>query len=101
VTYRALEQEAARLNGGVVLELQGRTDPSGTDETNAALATGRAAAVAGWLESTGIASRQLAQSAIATARPLAASDSSERARINRSVSFSATFSPGNSSASNR
>ena len=101
VTYRALEQEAARLNGRVLLELQGRTDPSGTDETNAALATSRAAAVAGWLESTGIASRQLAQSAIATASPLAAADSSERARINRSVSFSATFSPGNSSASNQ
>lgn len=101
VTYRALEQEAARLAGSVRLELLGRTDPSGTDATNAALATSRAAVVAGWLESSGIASQQLAQNAIATARPIAAPDSSERARINRSVSFGATFSPGQSSRSHR
>ncbi|HEX6573984.1 MAG TPA: OmpA family protein [Gemmatimonadaceae bacterium] len=101
VTYRSLEQEAARLNGAVRLELQGRTDPSGTDQTNAALAANRAAAVAGWLESSGIAAQQLAQNAIATASPIVAQDSAERARINRSVSFRATFTAGQPRKGNR
>ena len=92
VRYRQLEQEAAQASGSVRLELIGRTDPSGTDATNAKLAENRVAAVAGWLESSGISPSRLAHNAIATARPIAVPDSAERARINRSVSFSATFS---------
>ncbi|HEY0243014.1 MAG TPA: OmpA family protein [Gemmatimonadaceae bacterium] len=92
VRYRQLEGEAARAGGVTSLQLTGRTDPSGTDETNAALAGRRVAAVAGWFESSGISPSRLAHNAIATASPIAAPDSAERARINRSVSFTATFS---------
>jgi outer membrane protein OmpA-like peptidoglycan-associated protein len=92
VRYRQLEQEALAAGGSVKLEVIGRTDPSGTDQTNAALAGKRVDAVAGWLESSGIAPTRLAHNALATASPLAASDSAESARVNRSVSFTATFS---------
>lgn len=92
IRYRQMEQEAARAGGTASLQLTGRTDPSGTDETNATLAEKRVANVAGWFESSGISPSRLAHNAIATASPIAAQDSSERARINRSVSFTATFS---------
>lgn len=92
VRYRQLEQEALEAGGSVKLELIGRTDPSGTDATNAALAEKRVDAVAGWLESSGISPGRLAHNALATAQPIALPDSSARARVNRSVSFSAIFS---------
>ena len=92
VRYRQLEQEALAAGGTVTLEVIGRTDPSGTDARNVTLAGRRVDAVAGWLESSGIAPTRLAHNALATASPLAASDSSESARVNRSVSFTATFS---------
>ena len=92
VRYRQLEQEAVRAGGAANLQLTGRTDPSGTDETNATLAGKRVAAVASWFESSGISPSRLAHNAIATASPIASPDSAERARINRSVSFTATFS---------
>jgi outer membrane protein OmpA-like peptidoglycan-associated protein len=92
VRYRQLEQEALQAGGAVRLTLIGRTDPSGTDATNKSLAENRVDAVAGWLESSGISPTRLAHNAVATAQPIASPDSSESARINRSVSFSATFS---------
>jgi OOP family OmpA-OmpF porin len=95
VTYRQLEQEAAQAGGTARLELIGRTDPSGTDETNAALAEKRVDAVASWLESSGISPTRLAHNAVATSQPIASADSANRARINRSVSFSAIFSATN------
>jgi len=94
VRYRELEQEALQAGGSARLTLIGRTDLTGADETNAALAEKRVDAVAGWLESSGISPERLAHNALATAQPLASADSLERARINRSVSFSATFSAG-------
>ncbi len=92
VRYRELEQEAVQANGTVRLELIGRTDPSGTDATNATLAQKRVDAVAGWLESSGISPTRLGHNALATAQPIVLPDSSESARVNRSVSFSAIFS---------
>jgi OOP family OmpA-OmpF porin len=87
VRYRQLEDVAVQSGGSVRLELVGRTDPSGADETNATLAASRVNAVASWLESLGIEAGRLSHTALATARPLNAQDSLERARINRSVSF--------------
>jgi outer membrane protein OmpA-like peptidoglycan-associated protein len=87
VRYRQLEDVAVQSGGSVRLELVGRTDPSGADETNATLAASRVNAVASWLESLGIEAGRLSHNALATARPLNAQDSLERARINRSVSF--------------
>jgi OOP family OmpA-OmpF porin len=93
VRYRQLEQSAAEMGAIVRLELQGRTDPTGADETNAALAGKRVAAVASWLVSSGISGARLAQNAFATARPLQSPDPVEQARINRSVSFKVTVQP--------
>jgi outer membrane protein OmpA-like peptidoglycan-associated protein len=69
------------------LQLTGRTDPSGADETNTALAQRRVDAVAGWTESAGIRANRLIRNPVATSSPLDASDPAEKARINRSVSF--------------
>lgn len=91
--YRQLESAALEFGAGVKLELTGRTDPTGRDETNAALAQQRPAAVASWLESSGIPASRLIRNPIATASPLNSPDSAERARINRSVSFRLTVSP--------
>jgi outer membrane protein OmpA-like peptidoglycan-associated protein len=101
VQYRQLEQSAAEMKSIVRVELQGRTDPTGADATNATLAGNRVAAVAGWLESSGISGARLARNAIATARPLASPDSDEQARINRSVSFKVTVLPVVSSTPGR
>ena len=89
---RQLDQEAARSGGTVSLELVGRTDPSGTDATNSALAQKRVDAVSGWLISSGVTAARLRPNAVATASPIAAPDSADRSRMNRSVSFVATFS---------
>ena len=93
VRYRQLETAASESGSLVKLELTGRTDPTGRDETNAALAEQRPAIVARWLESSGIPAGRIAQNPIATARPLTSPDSAEQARINRSVSFSVMMTP--------
>jgi outer membrane protein OmpA-like peptidoglycan-associated protein len=86
MVHQLINNESA-AGGTVTVELTGRTDPSGADETNAALAQRRVDAVAGWLKSSGIESRRLISVPVATGNPLEASDASTRARINRSVSF--------------
>jgi outer membrane protein OmpA-like peptidoglycan-associated protein len=82
-----LDAAAAASGGNVKLQLTGRTDPSGADETNAALAERRVDAVAKWLSSIGIDPSRLVRNPVATSSPLEAGDPAERARINRSVSF--------------
>jgi outer membrane protein OmpA-like peptidoglycan-associated protein len=72
---------------GARLEIIGRTDPSGADETNAALARRRVDGVAQWLGAHGIDRAQLVPTPLAARDPLAAGDSATRARINRSVTF--------------
>jgi OOP family OmpA-OmpF porin len=91
--YRQLEEVAAQSGSSVKMELQGRTDPTGRDETNATLAERRPDAVAAWLEAAGIPSGRLARNPVATANPLTSPDPAEQARINRSVSFKLMLSP--------
>jgi outer membrane protein OmpA-like peptidoglycan-associated protein len=91
--FRQLESAAAETGAQVDLELIGRTDPTGRTETNAALAERRPAAVATWLQSSGIPAAHLARNAIGTARPLTSPDSVEQARLNRSVSFRVKVTP--------
>ncbi|MGK2961015.1 MAG: OmpA family protein [Gemmatimonadaceae bacterium] len=85
---KQLDQLAASLGTDVRLNLTGRTDFSGADATNATLATRRVEAVADFLDASGIARERLRYDPVATSRPLTASDATEQARINRSVSFS-------------
>ncbi len=92
--FRQLDDAVATLGASSGLELSGRTDPTGTDATNHALAQLRPAAVAGLLVSSGVDAGRIVQNAVATASPLAALDPQEQARINRSVSFRVTVSAG-------
>lgn len=91
--YRRLEDEATRSGSSANVQLTGRTDPTGADGTNAALADRRVQSVARWLESSGIPISHIAPNAVAAREPLVAPDSIARARINRSVSFRVTFPP--------
>jgi outer membrane protein OmpA-like peptidoglycan-associated protein len=88
-----LDRTAASAGGSVKLQLTGRTDPSGADETNTALAQRRVIAVAAWMESAGIADNRLIRNPVATSSPLDAADPAEKARINRSVSFKIETTP--------
>lgn len=90
--YRRLEDEAAGVGSAARVELIGRTDPSGADETNTSLAARRVQTVARWFEASGIPTSHIAPNAIATGQPLPAPDSASQARLNRSVSFKVTFS---------
>ena len=89
---RRLNDGVAALGASTRLALTGRTDPTGADETNTALAQRRVDRVAGLLALSGVDTSRLILDAIATARPLPADDPAERARINRSVSFAVTVS---------
>ena len=91
---RQLDAEGAILGASSRIELIGRTDPTGTDATNHALAQLRANAVAGRLASSGVNESHIVQNPVATALPLAASDPGEQAKINRSVSFKVTVAAG-------
>jgi len=92
--FRQLDDSVAGFNASVGLELSGRTDPTGTDATNHALAQLRVSAVAGRQVSLGIEPKRIVQNPVATARPLAAPDPQEKAKINRSVSFRVIVSDG-------
>jgi outer membrane protein OmpA-like peptidoglycan-associated protein len=71
----------------VTLTLIGRTDLTGSNERNASLAQWRIDRVRAILAGAGVRAEDLREEALATARPLEAPDSAERARINRSVSY--------------
>jgi OOP family OmpA-OmpF porin len=84
---RRLDEIAQGTGGAVRIGLEGRTDFTGADTTNAALANQRVAAVIDQLVVLGIDRQRLEPNPIATSRPLVAMTEDERARINRSVSF--------------
>ena len=85
--FRALDDSVTANSGEVTLTLNGRTDPTGTSETNKALAQWRVDHVAAIFASAGVRTQRLRAAALATSRPLTAPDGVEQARINRSVSF--------------
>jgi OOP family OmpA-OmpF porin len=82
-----LDRDGRALGVPVRVQLTGRTDPTGRDETNQTLAQTRVRNVSEILSAAGVAPSNLRLDPAATARPLQAADSDERARINRSVSF--------------
>jgi len=82
-----LDRQVADLGGTVHVELAGRTDPTGLDETNQTLARRRVERVAQILAASGVPASRLSLDPIATGSPLSSPDAQERARINRSVTF--------------
>ena len=85
--FHAFEDSVAAHGGVVELRLIGRTDPTGTDETNQALAQWRVDHVTAIFAASGVRTDRVRGEALATAKPLPAEDSALQARINRSVSF--------------
>ncbi len=94
---RQFDDMATALGRRVSLSISGRTDFSGADATNARLAELRVETVAAFLDASGVARDRLLYEPLATTRPLTSADPVERARINRSVSFSITHGAASSS----
>lgn len=84
---RALVDSIAASGAMAGVALVGRTDPTGTNETNRALAQWRVDRVMAIFAQAGIPASVMRQEAVATSRPLSSTDPREQARINRSVSF--------------
>ena len=85
--YRALEDSVTAHGADIELKLVGRTDPTGTEQTNKALAQWRVDHVVAIFAASGVRAERVRGEALATSRPLPAPDSVQQARINRSVSF--------------
>jgi OOP family OmpA-OmpF porin len=85
--FRILDDSVMASSADVTLTLVGRTDPTGTDQTNQALAQWRVDRVAAIFAAAGVRTQRLRGQALATARPLESPDPAAQARINRSVSF--------------
>jgi outer membrane protein OmpA-like peptidoglycan-associated protein len=93
--FRRLESGMAALGGDATLEVVGRTDPTGTDAANEALSRDRAAAVLTALAARGVPGAAIKITALGRTQPLPGGDPTDRARINRSVSFGVSFGLGN------
>jgi outer membrane protein OmpA-like peptidoglycan-associated protein len=91
--FQLLDDSISASGGDLILTLVGRTDPTGSDETNQALAQWRVDRVAAIFAAAGVRTQRLRGEALATSRPLTSADREEQARINRSVSFEVTVSP--------
>jgi len=76
------------------LELIGRTDTTGSNETNRVLSQNRATMVLRALESRGVPSSTLSELGIGTSDPIEADDPEEKAALNRSVSLRVTVTYG-------
>jgi outer membrane protein OmpA-like peptidoglycan-associated protein len=85
--FRLLDDSVRAHAGDLGILVQGRTDPTGTDRTNQALAQWRVDHVTAIFAAAGVRPDAVGGEALATTRPLPAADSSLQARINRSVSF--------------
>jgi OOP family OmpA-OmpF porin len=85
--FRILDDSVTAHSADVTLTVVGRTDPTGSDAMNQALAQWRVDRVAAIFAESGVRTQRLRGEALATARPLESDDPAEQARINRSVSF--------------
>ena len=90
--FRTLQDSIVASSAGVLLTMSGRTDPTGSDERNEALAQWRLDRVAAIFAAAGVRPEALRRHPLGTIRPLEASGPAERARVNRSVSFEITIS---------
>ncbi|MEO5579997.1 MAG: hypothetical protein ABIR58_05015, partial [Gemmatimonadaceae bacterium] len=94
---RRLDELATVAGLSARIGLTGRTDISGADGTNTALAERRVATVSDFLVSLGVERSRLIPDPVATAKPLPGADDGQRSRINRSVSFNVALSRPSSS----
>ncbi len=98
-TLRAVADRVRRLQGGVPrtwtvgLDVVGRTDTTGSQESSGPLSRARAQAVARALGRLGIAAARLAPSGLGADHPLPADSTGDAARTNRSVAFAVRLRP--------
>ena len=90
--FRMLDDSVRAHAADLGVTMIGRTDPTGTDRTNQALAQWRVDHVTAIFAAAGVRPDAIGAEALATSRPLPAADSSLQARINRSVSFEVSVS---------
>lgn len=86
-SFERLRREAVVRGYELAIHLAGRTDESGTEESNQNLSRRRTDAVRAALAPFGVR-EVVAANALGTSNPIPDSSETERARINRSVSFS-------------
>jgi len=86
-----LQTEAAYVGYELSVDIVGRTDDSGTEETNQMLSEQRATAVLDALLARGVGPFEASARGIGVEDPLSGVDEEEAARSNRSVSFVVTF----------
>jgi len=86
-TYERLRREAGARGFDVALRLAGRTDPTGSEVTNQGLSRRRVEAVRSALAPLGVVTIAGAD-ALGSSNPLPGGSAADRARLNRSVSFS-------------
>ena len=91
--YSALRILAGDLGYVAVLELIGRTDSTGSNETNQVLSQLRAESVARALVARGVPSASLEPTGIGTTQPVPAAPAADAATENRSVSFAVRLQP--------
>jgi OOP family OmpA-OmpF porin len=89
--FIVLHDSVLANSGDLTLTLIGRTDPTGLRERNRTLAQQRVDRVRAILARAGVQPEHLREEALAADRPLDAPDTTERARINRSVSYEITI----------
>jgi outer membrane protein OmpA-like peptidoglycan-associated protein len=94
VNMRELSDSVVTAGASVIVELVGRTDPTGSDATNQSLAQQRVDAVSRRLTGLGVPDAMLHGRSVATSQPLRGQDTGEQARINRSVSFEVVVANG-------
>lgn len=92
-TVNELVQRTQPLSYRTDVELLGRTDTTGSNETNQVLSQLRADAVSQALISFGVLEEHLEPTGIGTSEPILAEDPAEAAQENRSVSFVVHLTP--------
>ena len=95
---RELVKAADANRYDLTIQVVGRADPTGTEKDNLALSRRRAAVVRDRLVSLGINASRLSIDASGSGDPIPADASAERARLNRSASFTIRAQPSPTAA---
>jgi outer membrane protein OmpA-like peptidoglycan-associated protein len=83
-------RDALKADEGLLLEISGHTDSTGSADINRELSERRASAVAAWLRKQGVAADRLTVQGFGPDRPVATNDTDEGRAANRRVELSYT-----------
>jgi OOP family OmpA-OmpF porin len=97
-SFRLLRSIAADAGYQARLGIIGRTDTTGSNETNQVLSQQRAQSVLAALTGMEVPQGEMAAAGVGTTDPISADDPEARARVNRSVTFGVTLVPDTADA---